>query len=98
MLKILHTILFVGCENSDGLMGFYYSHDGYWNDGKIYQGSKTKIECANTCLDGCIAISSSDKPDSAPCYHYSNRSDLVSRNEDITYLSKAYIKCLGTNV
>ena len=99
MLKILNTILFVACENSDGLMGFYYSHDGEWND-KTYVGYKTKMQCANTCMErkSCVAITWFFRPYAGGCFHFSNRADLVSSNEVINLSAKAYIKCLGTDV
>ena len=31
------------------------------------------------------------------CYHYSNRSGLITVNERLSQRSKAYIKCLGNN-
>ena len=101
MLKILNTILFVACENSDGLMGFYYSHDGYWNIGYTNEGDKTKMECANTCMGmgSCVAINTyAIAASTGRCYHYSNRSHLISSNERTRVTSKAYIKCLGTDV
>ena len=102
MLKILNTILFVACENSDGLMGFYYSHDGYWRTGSTSEGRKTLMECANTCrgYGGCVAFNTyATAVSTGSCYHYNNRADLVSSNaETNAYTTKAYIKCLGTDV
>ena len=97
MLKILNTILFAACQNSDDLPGFYYSHDGYWLGDRLYQASKTKIECAYTCMENCVAISAYAITYTKGCYHYSNRADLVSSNERKSY-AKAYIKCLGMDV
>ena len=100
MLKILNTIRFVACENADGLMGFYYSHDGYWNSGGERAGTITEAECANTCMGraSCVAFSTYATGYPARCFHYSNKADLVSSNKGIWYASKAYIKCLGTDV
>ena len=101
MLKILNTILFVACENSDGLMGFYYSHDGYWNGVYTSEGVKTKMECANTCMGkgACVAFNTyATAASTGGCYHYSNRADLVSSNERTNGVATAYIKCLGTDV
>ena len=105
MLKILNTILFVACENSDGLMGFYYSHDGYWVAGPHVkfneEGSQTERECANTCMGkgSCVAISTYvTAASTGGCLHYSNRADLIRSNERTDGSSKAYIKCLGTDV
>lgn len=101
MIKILNTILFVAsCENSDGLTGFYYSHDGFWNGGATKEGYMTKVECARTCMGraSCVAINTYAYSFKGNCYHYSNRDDLVSSNEVIELSTKAYIKCLGTDV
>ena len=101
MLKTLNTILFVACENSDGLMGFYYSHDGYWYGDFTNEGSQTAMECAKTCMGkgSCVAINTyGGAAYTGNCNHYSNRADLISSNEDTYDISKAYIKCLGTDV
>ena len=78
-------------------MGFYYSHDGYWHADYSSQGSKTKMECANTCMGGCVAILTYASTSTGPCFHYINRADLVSSNE-VKASAKAYIKCLGKGV
>ena len=101
MPQIINTIPFVASsENSDGLTGFYYSHDGWWNGGSTNEGYMTKVECANTCMGraSCVAINTYATSSTGDCWHYSNRSDLVSRNEMINLSTKAYIKCLGTDV
>ena len=101
MLKTLNTIRFLACQNSDGFMGFYYSHDGDWNDGyQKFVGYKTKMQCANTCMErkSCVAITTFATASTGGCFHLSNRADLVSSNEETTTSSKAYIKCLGTDV
>ena len=104
MLKILNTILFVACENSDGLMGFYYSHDGGWNGrNEYYEGYITKMECANTCMgrEGCVGISTHATTSNGQCWYYIDRADLVSSNEDTDTgqlgTAKAYIKCFCTD-
>merc|ERR1711874_514796 len=116
-----------GCPNSDGLTGFYHTHDGYWTKDHTLQGSKTKMECANTCTQNCVAFNTyateeqeqegeeeeeedDDEEEGAKegeqkekeatsskgdCYHYSNRSSLITANERQWAVSKAYIKCLG---
>ena len=101
MLKILNTIIFVACENSDGLTGFYYSHDGYWSPGvHTSKGRKTKMECEDTCMGkgSCVAFNTyANATSTGGCYHFSNRADLISSNE-LPNKGKAYIKCLGTDV
>ena len=79
-------------------MGFYYSHDGYWSKGYDVKGSKTKIECANTCLQDCVAFNSYAATGASACYHYSDRSLLISANVRTGSNGKAYIKCLGNDM
>merc|ERR1711936_544952 len=92
------SICKIGCQNSDGLKGFYHTHDGYWTEGNTIQGSKTMMECANSCTQNCVAFTtyatSSKKGD---CYHYTNRSVLVTANERRWNGTKAYVKCLGNS-
>merc|ERR1711936_935593 len=92
------SICKTGCQNSDGLKGFYHTHDGYWTEGHTIQGSKTMMECANSCTQNCVAFNtyatSSKKGD---CYHYTNRSGLVTANERQWAGTKAYLKCLGNS-
>merc|ERR1711936_966444 len=92
------SICKIGCQNSDGLKGFYHSHDGYWTEGHTLQGKKTTMECANSCTQNCVAINtyatSSKKGD---CYHYTNRTGLVTANERQWDGTRAYIKCLGNS-
>ena len=56
------------------------------------------MECANSCTQNCVAINtyatSSKKGD---CYHYTNRTGLVTANERQWDESRAYLKCLGKN-
>ena len=95
--------IFIGCENSDGLRGFQYSHDGWWeNFGDVLPSfTNTIMECANTCLQDCAAIVwGKTKHINWPgqCYHYS-RVDIVSANEKFSQEGlKAYVKCPGNNV
>ena len=89
--------LFIECANSDGLKGFYYSHDGIWSTGYEAQGSKTKLECANTCMHDCFGIDTWAFTTTGQCYHYKDRSDLIVENEVIYSISKAYLKCPGKN-
>ena len=107
MLKIFNTILFVACENSDGLMGFHYSHDGFWDGengpflGTPIHSHIKKMECANRCMakGSCVAIAMGwGDVYGTVCYHYSNIAHLVSSNEVIDNEGKAYVKCSGTDV
>merc|ERR1711936_584261 len=56
------------------------------------------MECANSCTQNCVAINtyatSSKKGD---CYHYTNRTGLVTANERQWDGTRAYIKCLGNS-
>ena len=105
MLKTLNTILFVACENSDGLMGFYYSHDGFWHveffgDSRLHSSHMTKMECANACMgkEGCVAISTYAAASNGQCWHYFHRGDLIRSREEFDVSSKAYIKCFCKDV
>ena len=81
--------------NSDGLAGFYYSHDGHWNAKPTNKGEKTKVECANTCLRDCVAISYSTNP-ADNCYHYNDEYGLVRAEKITDDRMKSYVKCSGT--
>ena len=94
--------LFIACEDSDRLTGFYYSHNGFWNVARTSKGSKTRIECKNTCTEDCVAFHTyannwyyTSADHTGNCYHYSDRSDLISATEVISSMAKAYIKCSG---
>ena len=78
------------------MTGFYYGHDGYWGTGYEYQGYKTKLECANTCMHDCFGITTFGLT-TGSCYHYNERSNLTSANEEINSYSKSYLKCPGKN-
>merc|ERR1711936_857281 len=92
------SICKIGCQNSDGLKGFYHPFNGYWTEGHTLQGKKTTMECANSCTQNCVAINtyatSSKKGD---CYRYTNRTGLVTANERQWSGTRAYIKCLGNS-
>ena len=99
-IKISNIKLFIACQNSHGLAGFYYSHNGFWADGYTWKGWKTKVECANECTKDCVAINTYAGYTvwaRASCFHYSNRADTVIAKKRINSWSKAYIKCLGRN-
>ena len=97
MLEILNIKLIIGCANSDGLIGFGYSHDGYWNDNYKAKGSRTLLECADTCLQDCVAIIFAIIFDDNFCLHYSYKADISSANVEFSSDYKAYIKCPGNN-
>ena len=80
--------------NSDGLLGFDLSHSGHWASGKTYEGSKTAVECARTCLLDCVAFHTMANI----CYHYKNKGDIVGSNERHVSDAKAYIKCIGSYI
>ena len=93
--------MFIECSNSDGLTGFDYSHDGYWSIGHELQGSKTKVECADTCIHDCFGIHTYDITSTnslhKTCYHYKDRANLVKPNMIFDSNAKAYVKCSGRN-
>ena len=77
--------------NSDGLMGFDLSHNGYWSNGRTKQGYKTRVDCANNCLQDCVASDTS----AHECFHYKENNDVASTNDRYDSNFKAYFKCLG---
>ena len=88
--------LVLECKNSDGLTGFNYSHAGYWK-AYVYFGQTTSLECANACMQGCVAIEVFATASMAQkCYHYKNKEDITDANkvpDNDGIHSKAYIKC-----
>ena len=96
--RCLRFYLFIACQNSHGLAGFYYSHNGFWADGYTWKGWKTKVECANECTKDCVAINTYGTYTArSSCFHYSNRADTVPSKKRISSWTKAYIRCLGRN-
>ena len=89
---LLNLMFLLVCMNSDELTGFDLSHNGYWFHGKTYQGTKTVMECALSCLQDCVAIDATP----SKCSHYKNKTDLVNANVRYDSGLKAYIKCAGT--
>ena len=81
------------------MTGFYHTHAGYWTVGHTSKGIKTRMECANNCTQNCVAFNTHalNTSSKGECYHYSNRSGLITENERLSERSKAYIKCLGNN-
>ena len=89
----LNLKLVLECKNSDGLTGFNFSHDGYWNACEFF-GETTPLECAKACTQGCVAIDTGPTGRYDPlCYHYKNKEDITDANKVIFYGFKAYIKC-----
>ena len=89
------------CGSTPRLKGFYHSHDGTWNDAWTYEGGiegpVTIKECADKCLQDCVAIFWSCYREHF-CFHYSNRSDIVDANKKFEWRYKAYIKYPGNRV
>ena len=85
------------CKNSDGLTGFNYSHVGWWNADNMWFGKVTPLECANACMQGCVAINTYDNSVNIKqlCYHYTNKEDTTDANKMLVdeYPWLAYIKC-----
>ena len=88
LYRKLNIKLVLECKNSDGLTGFNFSHDGYWN-ACVFFGETTPLECAKACTQGCVAIDTGHHL----CYHYKNKEDITDANKVIFYGFKAYIKC-----
>ena len=106
LLAIFDIKLFIGCKDSDGLMGFDYSHDGWWGGSRTNEGIITKMKCANTCNQECVAfvsfarsylddVISGYNETNGLCQHYTNLVNIASAMKGST--AKAYIKCSGRN-
>ena len=101
-LGIPEYITLIECENSDGLIGFKYSHDGFWLGIDIVEGSKTLVACARACRENpnCVAFSLASiwRRGSMPiteCHHYTNMSEITDASKMEWKESRAYIKCAG---
>merc|ERR1711936_228350 len=56
------------------------------------------MECANSCTQNCVAINTyATSFKKGDCYHYTNRTGLVTANERQWDGTRAYIKCLGNS-
>ena len=94
---------FLACPNSDGLLNFKWSHDGYWElGGLLVMKNDTIAECVEACTanDKCLAFSYSLLVNRKTyCYHFHDKDYL--NDEKIIYADpneniKAYIRCQGT--
>ena len=83
--------LVLECKDSDGLTGFNYSHDGYWKTGYHFFEETTPLECANACMEECVAIDS--RVGGGACFHYKNKEDITDANKVLHDGIRAYIKC-----
>ena len=83
-----YQILLPECNNTDGVFGFYFSHNGKWFDGK-FMGWITKDDCEVSCGNDCIAFSGSANRQihrwpthgKEECYHYYDKNQLVNGNK-----------------
>ena len=92
---LLNLILLLVGMNSDELTGFDLSHNGYWSQGRTYQGSKVAMECALSCLQDCVAFETTSSTLARNCFHYKNEKDVINANVRYDSALKAYIKCAG---
>ena len=92
--NMLNLMLLLVCMNSDELTGFDLSHNGYWSHGRTYQGPKSAMECALSCLQDCVAFETT-ATSAHNCFHYKNRNDVINANARYDSAIKAYIKCAG---
>ena len=88
----------VVCKNSDGLIGFEWSHAGYWVGfyGGTSRGSMKFVkDCANACRESaeCVGFSFRHVFSHSDCilYYYTNSfANKIEAGND-----KSYIKCTG---
>ena len=81
------------CPNSDGIQGFQYTHDGWFDPGYVARGDTVSVQdCANICTDdeSCVAFS---RHKDGPCYSYVTIGD-ASRPTGTNDV--AYMKCSGS--
>ena len=88
------------CHNSDGFIGYSFSHEGYFAGGtyqRIYSADTAK-ECAAECTSTeslCVAFQFSDA--NGLCWHYSDTGFGIGSwlNSGIASGAVAYVKCTG---
>ena len=86
--------MLVKCHNSDGFIGYSFSHDGYFRGGahqRIYSADTAK-ECSAECTSGgssCVAFQFRDNRNA--CWTYSDTGTGIGTvTGDV-----AYVKCMG---
>ena len=84
-----------GCEHSDGIIGYKYSHDGYFKGGGIIDGdSATNIlDCANQCTLN-TACDAFQHRNNGQCFLYIDN-DLQDKGYFTDGTDSAYIKSTG---
>ena len=101
MITFRYQILLPECNNTDGVFGFYFSHNGKWLYGK-FKGWITKDDCEVSCGNDCIAFSGSDNmvnPYKEECYHYYDKNQLVNGNKQYNVKRrKSYVRCSGNDI
>ena len=99
--KDLVCISIPGCENSDGLTGYIYSHEGYFKGGGSIGNTANSIEdCANRCTSfrrlNAVCVAFRYESDNGFCAIY-NDNDLQHKGYSTDGTDYVYIKCTGTH-
>ena len=95
------------CNNTDGVSGFYFSHNGKWLYGK-FKGWITKDDCEVSCGNDCIAFAGAanylyqyywPSTGKEECYHYYDKNQLVNGNKQYHVKhTKSYVRCSGNDI
>ena len=86
--------MLVTCHNSDGFIGYYFSHKGYFRGGthQRINSADTAKECSAECTSSgssCVAFQFRDNEDA--CWTYSDTGTGIGTADG----NLAYVKCIG---
>ena len=88
---MLYNLILLGCMNSNGLTGYEFSHEGYWQR-DIFNGKTNGAKkCADECDKDNQCIAFVYRSDDTKCYVYHS----LGVNTVGTGI-RAYLKCSGT--
>ena len=84
--------MLVTCHNSDGFIGYSFSHEGYFRGVNQHHSADTAKECSAKCTSSgssCVAFQFRDN--SNACWTYSDTGTGIG-----TFAGDvAYVKCIG---
>ena len=98
--KCTHLLLFaiLDCQNSDGLIGYAYSHEGYFQGSGIRGVRGEKIsDCAIQCTNSLTCDAFQFRNDNGQCFLYLDN-DLQDEVSAVNSTSYVYIKCTGIHL
>ena len=86
--------MLVTCHNSDGFIGYSFSHGGYFAGGakQRIRTADTAKECSAQCtLSGFSCVAFQFRDNSNDCWTYSDMGTRIGRFAG----DVAYVKCIG---